>query len=195
MERLLLDQVEWRVKLPTAYGFLHMLTQALAGRLCPSAIALSAYLAELSLLDYGMLDFPPSLVATAALAVGAAWHGGGGNNCAERAAFDALEQITGYTLTDLGACAAQLLHLHQCAALANAVPAYQPLAFVREKYAQDHWLSISRQEPQDAAALAAASLGLPAAIQQQLQQHIGAAQQQQLTHGAGMQIPMHAEHW
>jgi hypothetical protein len=42
----------------------------------------------------------------------------------------------GYTLADLGPCAAQLLHLRQCASLADAAPAYQPLAFVREKYAQ-----------------------------------------------------------
>jgi hypothetical protein len=42
----------------------------------------------------------------------------------------------GYTAAELGPCAAQLLHLHGCASLSDAVPAYQPLAFVREKYAQ-----------------------------------------------------------
>ncbi len=216
-------------------------------------------MAELSLLDYGVLDFPPSLVAAAALAVGAAWHGGRG----AAGAAEALEGLTGekrarrsrthsdatsrapslasmhlspqagahppltpplvpqtqtagYTPADLGACAAQLLHLHQCAGLAGAVPAYQPLAFVRQKYGQvslprgllallptptctmlsvlllppgptppclrrppppattpqAQWLSISRQDTTDAAALAAASLGLPATVQQQLRQHL-----------------------
>lgn len=156
MERLLLDQIDWRVQLPTAYAFLHLLTQALAGRLSPRAIALSAYLSELSLVDYAMLQHPPSLVAAAALSVGAAWHGG---------AAEALEDITGYTAGDLGPCAAQLLHLHRCASAAEAAPAYQPLGFVRDKYAQEHWLSISRQEPPGGLLCAAGDLGLPFAHQ------------------------------
>jgi hypothetical protein len=78
MERVLLDQLEWRVVLPTTYGALHLLTQLLAGRLPPRAIALAAYLAELSLLDYGMLAHAPSRVAAAAIAAGAAWHAPGG---------------------------------------------------------------------------------------------------------------------
>ncbi|KAI8474472.1 MAG: cyclin-like protein [Monoraphidium minutum] len=158
MERLLLDQLEWRVQLPTTYVFLHLFTQALAGRLAPAAIALSAYLAELSLLDYAMLEHPPSLVAAAALAAGAAWHGG---------AAGAVEEVTGYSTASLGQCAAQLLHLHQCASAAECVAAYQPLAYVREKYSQDHWLAISRHQP---SASAAAALGLPRAAPEVLQQ-------------------------
>jgi hypothetical protein len=53
-------------------------TQALSGRLSRRAIALSAYLSEVSLLDHLLAATPPSLVAAAALAVAAAWHGGGG---------------------------------------------------------------------------------------------------------------------
>ncbi|GBF92345.1 G2 mitotic-specific cyclin-A [Raphidocelis subcapitata] len=159
MERLLLDQLDWRVALPTAYGFLHLLTQAFAGRLAPRAIALAAYLCELSLLDYGTLAHPPSAVAAAALAVGAAWHGGG---AAGRVGAADVERLTGYTAADLGAPAAQLLHLHRCAAAADATPAYQPLAFVRDKYAQEAWVGISRCEQSDEA-LAAVAAGLAAA--------------------------------
>ncbi|GBF89618.1 hypothetical protein Rsub_02336 [Raphidocelis subcapitata] len=142
MERLLLDQVGWRLRPPTAFTFLHLLAQALAGRAPPRAVAAAAYLAELALLDYGTLPHPPSLVAAAALAAGAAKHGGGGGGGGGGVAGE-IGRLTGYTLADLEPCAAQLLHLRQCAALADEVPAYHPLAFIRDKFGRGEWLGIS----------------------------------------------------
>lgn len=84
MERLLLDQVDWRLRPPTAFTFLHLLAQALAGRVPPRGVAAAAYLCELSLLNYGMLLHRPSLVAAAAVSVGAARHGGGAAGEVER---------------------------------------------------------------------------------------------------------------
>ncbi|KAI8475366.1 MAG: cyclin-like protein [Monoraphidium minutum] len=151
MERLLLDALEWRVQQPTAYTFLHILTQAravLSGRLTRRGVALSAYLAELSLLDYALLPRPPSLVAAAALAAGAAWHGGGGGGGGCGGVLRELEAATGYSASELGGCAAQLLHLLQCAAAGG----------------RDAWLCISHDDASGAAAAAAAlSLGLQAA--------------------------------
>ncbi|KIZ05039.1 Cyclin-A1 [Monoraphidium neglectum] len=155
MERLLLDQLEWRVQLPTAYTFLHVFAQALSGRLSRRAIALSAYLSEVSLLDHLLAATPPSLVAAAALAVAAAWHGGGGGGDV----VAALRAATGYSAAELAPVAARLLHLLHCAGAADAAPAHQPLVFVREKYAHESWLCISRQDAAGAAATAAA-LGL-----------------------------------
>lgn len=112
MERILLDTLNWRIKTPTAYTFLHLFTQSTAAMraaggvqayqhalanaghawdgamigsypLAPSeplsgmVVAQAAYLTELALLDYGMLDFKPSQVAAAALMLAQSWSAGG----------------------------------------------------------------------------------------------------------------------
>lgn len=101
MERILLDSLSWRVKTPTAYTFLHLFTQSTAamraaggvlacssvapaapapgtpgpkdGPLAGEVVAKAAYLTELALLDYGMLDFRPSKVAASALLLAQSW--------------------------------------------------------------------------------------------------------------------------
>lgn len=93
VERILLDALEFNVMGPTAYAFLHLLTQATisltssdlgsrsnsplaaaaaaaAAASCPSmevVVSLAMYLTELALLDQTCLVFPGSHLATAAL--------------------------------------------------------------------------------------------------------------------------------
>lgn len=114
MERILLDSLAWRVKTPTTYTFLHLYTQSTAAiraagggqarqgvaAAAPSAaqrtsdplsgavVAKAAYLIELALLDYGMLEFRPSEVAASALLLSESWSPQG-------AAVDEMQVISG----------------------------------------------------------------------------------------------------
>lgn len=115
MERILLDSLAWRVKMPTTYTFLHLYTQStaairaagggqarqgVAAAVAPSAaqhtsdplsgavVAKAAYLIELALLDYGMLEFRPSEVAASALLLSESWSPQG-------AAVDEMQVISG----------------------------------------------------------------------------------------------------
>lgn len=86
MERILLDSLEWHIKTPTAYNFLHLYTQGTAAKrasagalpaasepLTGAVVAKAAYLIELALMDYTMLRFCPSLVAASALMLAESW--------------------------------------------------------------------------------------------------------------------------
>lgn len=117
MERILLDSLAWRVKTPTAYTFLHLYTQSTAAMraaggvqacqtsqgspappcatsertsdpLSGEVVAKAAYLIELALLDYGMLDYRPSEVAASALLLSESWSPQG-------AALDEIHVISG----------------------------------------------------------------------------------------------------
>jgi hypothetical protein len=114
MERILLDSLSWRVKTPTAYTFLHLYTQSTAAmraaggvQACQSSsvtvpaasqttshplsgavVAKAAYLVELALLDYGMLEYKPSEVAASALLLSESWSPQG-------AAQDEVQVISG----------------------------------------------------------------------------------------------------
>jgi hypothetical protein len=118
MERILLDSLSWRVKMPTAYTFLHLYTQSTAAvrsaggvqacqatsaaaagvsaaapvrtsdPLSGAVVAKAAYLIELALLDYGMLEFRPSMVAAAALLLSHKWSPQG-------ASVDEVQAISG----------------------------------------------------------------------------------------------------
>lgn len=90
-------------------------TQAPGAYLTPKAIALSAYLCELPLLDYAMLEHAPSRVASAALAAAAAWHCGGGSSSVNMA-LAAIGDITGahvHAFGRLRACLSRVLHCWQ----------------------------------------------------------------------------------
>lgn len=73
-----------------------------------------------------------------------------------------VEASAGHAPGALAGAAAQMLHLSQCAWLADGVDAYHPLAFVRDKYASDAWRGASRAGGPAAAAAAAEALRLPA---------------------------------
>jgi hypothetical protein len=113
MERILLDSLAWRVKTPTTYTFLHLYTQSTAAMraaggvqarqgvaaaaaatqrtsdpLSGAVVAKAAYLIELALLDYGMLEFRPSEVAASALLLSESWSPQG-------AAVDEMQVISG----------------------------------------------------------------------------------------------------
>lgn len=118
MERILLDSLQWRIKTPTAYNFLHLYTQGTAAKRAASSaqpasepltgavVAKAAYLIELALMDYNMLRFGPSLVAASALMLSESWSPQG-------AAVDEIKLLSGectvYTFTscllyDAGSC-------------------------------------------------------------------------------------------
>lgn len=130
MERILLDSLAWRVKTPTTYTFLHLYTQstaairaagggqarqdvAAAAAVAPSAaqrtsdplsgavVAKAAYLIELALLDYGMLEFRPSEVAASALLLSESWSPQG-------AAVDEMQVISGAPATRRDLCASPM---------------------------------------------------------------------------------------
>jgi hypothetical protein len=118
MERILLDSLQWRIKTPTAYNFLHLYTQGTAAKRAASSaqpasepltgavVAKAAYLIELALMDYTMLRFGPSLVAASALMLSESWSPQG-------AAVDEIKLLSGecivdaftsYLLYDAGSC-------------------------------------------------------------------------------------------
>ena len=195
MERVLLDALGWRVHAaPTPYSLLALYLQlpgaaaasaaasaastassgsaaaAVANRIPPRAAAAAAYLLELALLDYACLAHAPSLAAAAALAAGAALAdgaaaGASGGGGALEAALAVVGAAAGYSSRDLAPAALQMLHLMQCAPLAGAAALYQPLGFVREKFAHARWLRAAAGGARGAAAAAAAAaaaLGVPA---------------------------------
>ncbi|TVU46229.1 hypothetical protein EJB05_05750, partial [Eragrostis curvula] len=115
-EVVVLEALHHDLSAPTAYTFLeHFLERLRAQQNTKDddedLPLLASYIAELGLLDYGMLRFRPSVVAASALLVARLttrpreppWGDGG-----------ALEAATGYTTAELEECAVALhrLHLH-----------------------------------------------------------------------------------
>ncbi|GAX74423.1 hypothetical protein CEUSTIGMA_g1872.t1 [Chlamydomonas eustigma] len=68
MEWLILCQLGWRSRSPTAFTFLHLLSSGIgASQLSPQTSQYSQYLLELSLLDYGALEYDAVTIASASL--------------------------------------------------------------------------------------------------------------------------------
>ena len=146
MERVLLDALGFEVGGgATAYAFLHLYAQGLAG-LPPPVAALAVYLLELALLDYALLAFAPSELAAAALALAARTHGDAALAArALRAAGGGLEAAAA-----AARCAECLLRLHRNATWPVSESVRALLAPIAGKYAQPQWCCAALARPLEA---------------------------------------------
>ena len=95
---------------------------------------LSNYLTELSLLDYNMLGFLPSVVAAAGIFLA--------NLMLKRTPWDAnLRYYSTYVPGDISACVTALASVHQ------AVAGSSQLAAIRDKYGHARFHEVSRLPP------------------------------------------------
>ncbi len=92
---------------------------------------------ELSLLDYSSLRCPPSLIAGAAVLLAQASHS------SAPLSWAAMQQLTGHSPSALHEGMRMLLQLQHYSSVAHRHEAYQPLLFVRDKYAVEGWLLVS----------------------------------------------------
>ncbi|KAK3150008.1 hypothetical protein QOZ80_3AG0226210 [Eleusine coracana subsp. coracana] len=112
-ERAVLRAVGYDMSAPTAHTFLdHFVERIIRVQTIDqhghkSAALLASYLADLSLLDHGMLRFRPSVVAASALLVATLTH------IKHPWSGAALEAATGYAAAELRECAAALNRLHR----------------------------------------------------------------------------------
>ncbi|GBF99395.1 G2 mitotic-specific cyclin C13-like [Raphidocelis subcapitata] len=139
MERVLLDALDFGVAAPTGFTFLHLYAQGLRG-LAPPVAALAVYLLDVALLDYSLLEFPPSLLAAAALALSMRTHGDGAG------AARALA-IAGYAPRDAARATGCLLSLHQNAAWPASEAVRDLLAPLAAKYSQAAWCCAALCQP------------------------------------------------
>jgi cyclin A len=95
---------------------------------------LSNYLTELSLLDYNMLGFLPSVIAAAGIFLA--------NLILKRTPWDAnLRHFSAYVPADISSCVVALASVHQ------AVSSSTQLAAIRDKYAHARFHEVSRLPP------------------------------------------------
>lgn len=139
MERVLLDALDFGVAAPTGFTFLHLYAQGLRG-LQPPVAALAVYLLDVALLDYSLLEFPPSLLAAAALALSMHTHG------LAAGAARALE-LAGYPARDAARATRCLLALHQNAAWPAGEAVRDLLAPLATKYSQPAWCCAALCQP------------------------------------------------
>ena len=93
---------------------------------------------ELSLLEYGMLNFPPSVVAAAAVLLGQSYEN-------VFSAAPHLQRLSGYNAQLLGCCMEELLDLQHRAFEASDVNS--PFLAVKDKYQDRKWHSVSKVAP------------------------------------------------
>ncbi|KAG1672700.1 hypothetical protein FOA52_005177 [Chlamydomonas sp. UWO 241] len=140
MEEVVLKKLRYELTVPTAKTFLRRLLQ-----ICnPDELLhfLSNYLAELSLLDYGMLRFLPSVIAAAAIFLT--------NVMLRRPAWSAnLRHYSTYMPADIRSCVLALAAVHQ------AVTTSPNLAALRDKYAHARFQNVSGMPPTSVSALSA----------------------------------------
>lgn len=132
MEEVVLKALDYQLTVPTAKTFLRRLLQVCN----PDELLhfLSNYLTELSLLDYSMLAFLPSLVAAAGVYLA--------NMILRRRPWDInLSHYSGYTASDIQACVKALSAVHQ--AISNS----QQLPAIREKYGHPRFRCVSKLLP------------------------------------------------
>ena len=95
---------------------------------------LSNYLTELSLLDYNMLGFLPSVIAAAGIYLA--------NLMLKRVPWDAnLRHYSSYVPSDISSCVVALAAVHR------AVTDSPQLAAIREKYGHARFHEVSRMQP------------------------------------------------
>ncbi|PSC70498.1 Peptide chain release factor 1 [Micractinium conductrix] len=132
MEAIVLDCLSFRINTPTPHTFLSMYKQALA--LQPRTCALASYLVELAMLEYDLLRFSPSHVASAATLLAQLY-------LSDTQSVSHLPAVTKCTADALKPCMRQLLALQQAA---HAAPDYSsPYLAVRDKYAAHHWFCVA----------------------------------------------------
>ncbi|KAF3789689.1 Cyclin-B2-1 [Nymphaea thermarum] len=105
MEKLIINTLEFNFSEPTPYVFLRRFLKAVQSE--KKIEYLSCYLSELSLVDYGMLKYRPSMVAAAA--VYSAQCMVKGFKCWSRTS----EHHSRYSEDDIAECARMLVHLHK----------------------------------------------------------------------------------
>ncbi|KAG1658709.1 hypothetical protein FOA52_005287 [Chlamydomonas sp. UWO 241] len=129
MEEVILKRLNYQLTVPTAKTFLRRLLQVCN----PDEYLhfLSNYLTELSLLDYNMLSFTPSVIAAAGVYLA--------NLMLGRAPWDAqLRHYSAYVPSDIKNGVIALAAVHQAIASSSSLTA------VREKYANARFLSVSQ---------------------------------------------------
>jgi hypothetical protein len=136
--------------------------------LSTAATYTAAYLVELAMLDYAMLAYPPSVVAAAALVVGALTAAGDpaaqpaprSHRCgpeppqhsqqahqAPQLLAARLALVSGFPPPALQSCAAALLRLQRAAAWPESAAAAELLAPVRAKFGGDAWCRAAHATP------------------------------------------------
>ena len=97
-----------------------------------------ATLQELALLEYGMLNFPPSVVAAASLLLAQSY-----DNIFTASAY--LQRLSGYTPQLLGCCMEELLDLQNRCYEAN--DPNSPFLAIKDKYRDFKWHCVSSIPP------------------------------------------------
>mmetsp|Transcript_42834 Transcript_42834/g.128583 ORF Transcript_42834/g.128583 Transcript_42834/m.128583 type:complete len:352 (-) Transcript_42834:465-1520(-) len=140
MEEVILKRLRYDLTVPTAKTFLRRLLQVCN----PDELLhfLSNYLVELSLLDYGMLKFLPSVIAASGVYLA--------NVMLKRTAWSAnLRHYSTYMPPEIATCVMALAAVHQ------AVSNSPNLAALREKYSHTRFQKISAMPPMSASTLRA----------------------------------------
>ncbi|XP_058767452.1 G2/mitotic-specific cyclin-2-like [Vicia villosa] len=117
MEKLMLNTLQYNMSLPTAYVFMRRFLKAAQANKKLEMVAF--FLVELSLVDYGMLKFPPSLVAAAAVYTAQCTVSGfkhWNKTC---------EWHTNYSEDQLSECAKMMVGLHQKAGTGKLTGAHR----------------------------------------------------------------------
>ncbi|KAL3146333.1 hypothetical protein ABBQ32_003025 [Trebouxia sp. C0010 RCD-2024] len=136
MEALVLQSLGFRINCPTSHTFLSLFHQGVQSS--PKCQALAAYLTELALLEYGVLNFPPSVVAAASLLLAQSY-----DNVFTASAH--LQRLSGYTPQLLGCCMEELLELqNRCY---EASDMNSPFLAVKDKYRDFKWHCVSSIQP------------------------------------------------
>lgn len=135
MEQLVLQRIDYQLTLPTAKTFLRMLLhKCQADR---PLYFLSSYIAELSLLEYKLLDAAPSKVAAAAFV----W----AHMCLQRPlAQHTVKVLSGYSYADLKRTLNQQASLHLAA---SAIGSSAVHLAVKDKYGSSDFHRVSRLAP------------------------------------------------
>lgn len=136
MESTVLQSLGFRINAPTSCTFLSVFQQGIG--LPPKSLALASYLTELGLLEYAVLNFPPSVVAAAATLLAQSY-----SNTYTAAAH--LQRLSGYTPQLLGCCMEELLDLQHRAF--EASDAGSPFLAVKDKYRCPKWHFVGMLTP------------------------------------------------
>ena len=156
MERLLLTALKFNLAPPTSATFLSTLRGLLNIR--PEVHALAAYYLELAMLEYCLLKFHPSVLASAALVLAAGQYNDGATLLALSAAIPGINVEVGYCLSALreviavaertmaaaaAAAAAAVRHAQRRPSVASGGGGHTEYTPVYEKFATEKWHHVS----------------------------------------------------